>query len=1051
MGLHRKTVTVLSATALVGFAVVAIAPAQAQPPGATTGDSGLEVYTGLVDPADVETMRELGLEAESFIVDDQAAGGKVEVEAAITDAEAKKLQKEGVEIDVKTIDGVAASEVLRLQAQQGWDAYREYGVPGGIKDEIWAAGGEHREIAKVVNVGESLNGQEILALKVTKNATKVKDGKRPAVMYMGTQHAREWITPEMVRRLMHHVLDSYGSDPEITQLVDTTELWFLPVANPDGYDFTFTEGNRLWRKNLRDNNGDGQITIGDGVDPNRNFATNWGYDNEGSSIDAASDTYRGTGPNSEPETQALDNLFKRVGFEFFINYHSAAELLLYGIGHQVSTPSPDDVIYAAMAGTDESSAIPGYDPDISAELYTTNGDTDTHMQVQYGTLGFTPEMTTCTTVSASDPNDEWLPEDCASDFIFPDDAELIQAEFAKNIPFALAVAKSTQDPDDPVLVTGDDTPDLVADPFGVSYGEEQQVAVIAKRSLKGVRAYYQINNGRPKWNNVKEWRGGERYGDTHDDYYGEFRTTIKGRPGDSVKVWFSGRNGSGKNAQWVETTAFTYQVQGDIGGDVLILAAEDVTGLSPVQGVTSAKYADEYASSLTAAGYSSDVYDFDVMARQAPHHLGVLSHYDAVMWETGDDIILRSPGQVGGTTAKAALDIELSMRDYLNEGGKALVAGKYAQFAQAANGAYYYNPFQPPECTTPQAYPCLPVLNDFQQYWLGAYVNVDNGGSDDNGLPFSLLGAEAPYAGFTGDLNTAGSAGNQDHTGLLLSTSSFLPPDQFPLFASTAPLDWDIPGGPFDPRTGAWYVYSQQADQSFKRLSRTVDLTGATSGELNFWTSYDTEFDWDFLMVEARVVDGDSDPSNDVWTTLPDANGHTQQLNAEGIFGQSCDSGWAHGDAAIHPFLAHYQGEDCMSPGTTGEWNAATGSSNGWVNWSVDLSEYEGQQVELSISYVSDWSTQGIGVFLDDVHVLVDGTSIDTDSSFEAGLGAWTVSGSPEGSVDNSNDWLRTQLGFEEGAATLTDDSAYFGFGFEGLAPAQRDDLVARTLQHLLG
>ena len=39
-----------------------------------------------------------------------------------------------------------------------------------------------------------------------------------------------------------------------------------------------------------------------------------------------------------------------VGFEFFVNYHSAAELLLYGTGWQVSTPTPDDVIYEAMAG-----------------------------------------------------------------------------------------------------------------------------------------------------------------------------------------------------------------------------------------------------------------------------------------------------------------------------------------------------------------------------------------------------------------------------------------------------------------------------------------------------------------------------------------------------------------------------------------------------------------------------------------------------------------------------------------------------------------------------
>lgn len=111
------------------------------------------------------------------------------------------------------------------------------------------------------------------------------------------------------------------------------------MANPDGYDHTFTPGNRLWRKNLRDNDGDGRITSADGVDLNRNFSFKWGYDDEGSSPEPNSDTYRGAGPNSEPETKALDRLFQRVGFEFFVNYHSAAQLLLYGVGWQVSTPT----------------------------------------------------------------------------------------------------------------------------------------------------------------------------------------------------------------------------------------------------------------------------------------------------------------------------------------------------------------------------------------------------------------------------------------------------------------------------------------------------------------------------------------------------------------------------------------------------------------------------------------------------------------------------------------------------------------------------------------
>ena len=70
--------------------------------------------------------------------------------------------------------------------------------------------------------------------------------------------------------------------------MDTRELWFMCMSNPDGYEYTFTEGNRLWRKNMADNDHDGVYgEPGDGVDPNRNYATNFRRDEEGASDDPA--------------------------------------------------------------------------------------------------------------------------------------------------------------------------------------------------------------------------------------------------------------------------------------------------------------------------------------------------------------------------------------------------------------------------------------------------------------------------------------------------------------------------------------------------------------------------------------------------------------------------------------------------------------------------------------------------------------------------------------------------------------------------------------------
>ena len=350
--------------------------------------------------------------------------------------------------------------------------FRPYSGAGNIREELLQLARENPRIAQAVTIGRSVNGVPITAVRVSKNVSHLKDRQRPAVVYQAAQHAREWITPEMVRRLLHHYLDGYGRDRELTKIVDTTDLWFIPVVNVDGYDYTFTEDNRLWRKNLRDNDGDGEITAQDGVDLNRNFPYKWGYDNEGSSPDFIGETYRGPSPGSEPETQAQIRLYDRVRPKYAINWHSAAQLLLHGVGWQALTESPDDLIHRAIVGDPDTPAVPGYIPQLGAQLYTTNGETDGHMENNFGTLTQTPEMSTCESASAIDPDDEWEPEDCESGFNFPDDETLIQQEVEKNYRYAIDVAKSAQDPDEPVSPVGRTVPDFDPDEFGVSYGAQ---------------------------------------------------------------------------------------------------------------------------------------------------------------------------------------------------------------------------------------------------------------------------------------------------------------------------------------------------------------------------------------------------------------------------------------------------------------------------------------------------------------------------------------------------------------------------------------------------
>jgi hypothetical protein len=247
------------------------------------------------------------------------------------------------------------------------------------------------------------------------------------------------------------------------------------------------------------------------------------------------------------------------------------------------------------------------------------------------------------------------------------------------------------------------------------------------------------------------------------------------------------------------------------------------------------------------------------------------------------------------------------------------------------------------------------------EYWFGAYAIAPGDGLEADNDLFDIVGIDDPFGGLSWAFGGPDSADNQSESASFVSTSGVLKRDEFPQFNSWPSAQWNKPGGPFAPHTGDQYVYSQIGDVTYKRLTREIAVP-AGGGNLRFWTSYDTEPGWDHLFVEART------PGGNDWTTLPDANGHTTTAP-----GDSCASGWRD----LHPQLDHYQTWDgattCTSTGTTGVWNAASGNSGGWQEWSINLSAYAGRTVEISIAYASDWAVQNLGVFLDDV-TLPDGT-----------------------------------------------------------------------------
>ena len=257
-----------------------------------------------------------------------------------------------------------------------------------LEADLLALEQTYREIAQLFTIGLTLENRKIYALKISDNVTLDED--EAEILFLGCHHAREWISVEVPYLLAKHLLENYATDPAVRRAVDQSEVWIIPLVNPDGLEYS-THFYRYWRKNRR-LNADGSF----GVDLNRNYDYAWAFDDEGSSPEPASEIYRGSGPFSEPEAQAIRDFFGQRDFRALISYHSYAQVILYPWGY-TTAPTDQELTHQSLASRMSAlmeavnGRIYGFGPS-AASSYLTNGDTTDWAFGISGTPAFTIEL-----------------------------------------------------------------------------------------------------------------------------------------------------------------------------------------------------------------------------------------------------------------------------------------------------------------------------------------------------------------------------------------------------------------------------------------------------------------------------------------------------------------------------------------------------------------------------------------------------------------------------------------------------------------------------------
>jgi len=329
------------------------------------------------NPQTIEKLKKMHLD---FLMEKD---GKIYIVTGISDL--LKLNQEGIPYSIETFKFPPFStNAASIQGgiNGSFHSYME------TEQELASIEKTYPNIAKVHVIGTSLEDRNISAIKISDHVgSEENEGE---LLFLGCHHAREWISVEVPLMLAKFLTDNYNTNPDIQALVDNSEIWIVPIVNPDGLEYSIYV-YRYWRKNRRDN-GDGTY----GVDLNRNYAFRWGFDNLGSSPDSISQSFRGQSPFSEPETQAIHELVSKHDFKALVSYHNFSQVILYPWGYKAGPSQIDDLLNnLSQAMSERIQAVHGRIYDYgraSSTLYLTNGDTTDWALGVYTIPSFTIEL-----------------------------------------------------------------------------------------------------------------------------------------------------------------------------------------------------------------------------------------------------------------------------------------------------------------------------------------------------------------------------------------------------------------------------------------------------------------------------------------------------------------------------------------------------------------------------------------------------------------------------------------------------------------------------------